>query len=534
MLFSVFKIQLASAYRSILTLNRRKIKSPNRLRTLLFVLLAVYVLGSMLSSITMMFYSMASQLTAISMDYLYLALVALVAFMFSFVFTVFSAQSMLFQAKDNQLLLALPIKPAHILGGRMLVLYVLELVSTLLFLLPAVGVYVYLKPPGMVFYPIFVLAALLLPLLGLTLAALFGYIISCITARMRNKPLFITTFSLVLIAAYVVIYTQLMSGMSALLTRSGEIATAIKTYLPPFHYLADSLLTGNLVSLGAFLLCCAAPFGLIYFWLAKSFVKLATATQRTKRVEYKSRLVKAGGVRKALLMKELRKFLSTPPYLLNAGLSFLLNIVLGVYVLIQGSGIITQLATQLPGIGQHSVLMLTGVLLFISAMAMTTAPSISLEGSSLWILKSLPVKTMDVLHAKIKLNLLFGFPTILFAAVCIMLGLGLGWQELLILALVPAAMQVFVAVYGLLCNLRFPKLDAANDTIVVKQSASVLVTMLACFGVLGALVGISIPMVLADLPVWVIAAAGFGVIVLADIIGYSVLRTKGVKAFERL
>ena len=534
MMFSLFKIQLMSVYRSILFKSRRKGKPSSPVRKVLYALLFVYAVGAVGTAAGTTMYVLAEQLIAVSMDYLYFAGVALISFAFSFMFTVFVSQSMLFEAKDNQLLLSLPITSGRILASRMMVLFSLEFLSSLLFLLPAGVVYVILKSPGIGFYLFFAAACVVLPLLGLTFAALFGFIISFITSRMRNKSLFVTLFSLMFLVLYMFLYTRLLSGMTTLIAHSGAIAYAIKAYLPPFYHLAIAITQGDILAFGMFLVWCTVPFLAIYWVLAKNFYKIAAASGNTRRFKYKAGKIKAAGAFKALLNKELRKFLSSPSYLLNSGISFLLNLVLGVYVFIQGSAAIAQMAGDLPGIMDYIVPALTAGLLFLSAMSLTTAPSISLEGKQLWILKSLPVSTMSILHAKLALNLVLGIPSILIAAGLIAIRIEMSAEEMLVLAAVPVSMQVFTAIAGLISNLRFPKLDSISDTVAVKQSASVMVAMLVSFGMLITVIGIYFALGYFGLPFWAIGACVFAVLSLLSLIGYRFLAKKGVWMFEQL
>ena len=51
------------------------------------------------------------------------------------------------------------------------------------------------------------------------------------------------------------------------------------------------------------------------------------------------------------------------------------------------------------------------------------------------------------------------------------------------------ALGLLVAVYGLAVNLLFPKMDAPNDTVVVKQSVSALIGALGGWVILGLAAG---------------------------------------------
>ena len=86
---------------------------------------------------------------------------------------------------------------------------------------------------------------------------------------------------------------------------------------------------------------------------------------------------------------------------------------------------------------------------------------------------------------------------------------------------------------GLLANLFLPKLDAPNDTVVVKQSASVLVTMFGSW-VLLAIFGFGYVFVLSRLGETAGLLIVAAVCALLDLVLWRLLATVGVKLFRGL
>ncbi len=117
--------------------------------------------------------------------------------------------------------------------------------------------------------------------------------------------------------------------------------------------------------------------------------------------------------------------------------------------------------------------------LMLVGMSCTTAVSISLEGKTLWILKEAPVATGSIFDAKAACSMAVSIPISLVTSILFAFALSLSAAQCLLLFLACAAMATFMALLGLVINLRFPKLDADNDTVVVKQSLS---AMLGLFG----------------------------------------------------
>jgi ABC-2 type transport system permease protein len=110
-----------------------------------------------------LFKSICVPLASAGFGWLYFALAGLMAFALSFIGSVFTAQQQLFSAKDNDLLLAMPIPPAYILGSRMLMLYVLNLFMEILVIGPAGVIWWMNYEPSAVGILLFVVGSLVLP-----------------------------------------------------------------------------------------------------------------------------------------------------------------------------------------------------------------------------------------------------------------------------------------------------------------------------------------------------------------------------------
>ena len=523
MLKRIFDIQMRAMYRNVIFRGSKKVKKPSKTKLVLFALLALYVISACMFSVGFFFHMMAGVLPG----WMYFSNLALMTFGAAVMMTAFSCQSLLFEAKDNELLLSLPIKPVDILGGRLLVLLTLEYLTSLLVLLPAVAVYAWVVRPAIAFYLFTIAAMLVLPLLGLTVSSLLGYLVSVLTKKLGNKS-FVTLVYLAFIGIYMWGYTSLVNMATKAMESGVAPDAAWQKLLPPMYRMGMALGELDVISLAYFMLWCLVPFGVMYYILSRSFISIATANHSGRRVEYKERRLEKSSIFKALIIKEFKRFISTPIYLLNSGFGFLLSVVLGVVILVKGSGIIGNI---MPELAQNATIGVLGVLCFLAAMSTTTAPSISLEGKNIWILKSNPIKTTDILGAKLMLNLVLGVPTLVFAGLCSAYAVGATTIQTAIIVLIPVGVQIFVAIMGLVFNLYFPKLDAVNETAVVKQSASVMLTLFSAFAFLAALIT---AYVYIKVPIEWLGAGAFVVISVINAVAYKFLMGKGVRMFEEL
>ncbi|WP_241781919.1 hypothetical protein [Paenibacillus sp. DMB5] len=139
---------------------------------------------------------------------------------------------------------------------------------------------------------------------------------------------------------------------------------------------------------------------------------------------------------------------------------------------------------QLADIPQLQQYLNTLAPLFVSlfvALSCTTSSSISLEGNNLWILRSSPVPKHIILLSKVAVNLTITVPITVVSCVLLMISLGTGWADSLLLLAIPVIYACYTALMGIIVNLKLPKLEWTNEVQVVKQSAAVLVAMLLGF-----------------------------------------------------
>mgnify|MGYP006900171098 CR=1 FL=1 len=104
-------------------------------------------------------------------------------------------------------------------------------------------------------------------------------------------------------------------------------------------------------------------------------------------------------------------------WLLNCALSSLLLPVLGAAALWKAADLRAFTAAYPP---ESLPMLVCGMVCTIAAMNFITAPSVSLEGGTLWLLQSLPVAPQQVLRVKVELQLLLTLPGAWFCAGCAM------------------------------------------------------------------------------------------------------------------
>ena len=524
MLRILIKAQLQSVLASLTRTSKGK-----RLSVAGAVLLIAFLAVIFLSFFGFTFYALALALPGMGLGWFYFALAAIMAFALGFIGSVFTAQQQLFAARDNELLLAMPIRPRDILGARMAVLLLLDYAFTLVVLLPAGVVWLMVVggTAGGVFG--FVLSALLLPLLIMCFTCLFAWLLALISSRMRNKTVVTLVLYLAFLAAYFYFYMNLQQLLTELIANSEQIAGAFVAVYPLYAFGQASL--GSWLHIAGFAACCVIPFALVYAILSRGFLAVTTRRPSVKKLVYRERALKTSGVGAALLRKELGRFAANGMYILNAAMGSVLTVAAAAALIIYRDEAMQLLSVLPEGMGEGAVIL---ALCFLNATDVISAPSISLESKTLWLLKSLPVPAGRILMAKVYLHLVIALPPTLIASACCCIALPFPPAGAAMVVLIPALTCVFGALLGVAVNLRYPKFDYINETAVIKNSMSVTVTLFGSWALLAAaalLYGLALHRVMGMTAYLYICAALLAALCAAL---YLSLRRSGARRFAEL
>lgn len=503
---------------------------------ILIALLALYVTGSLMLMFGVTFYQINKPLFDMNLGWLYFSIMGIAIFVFCFVGSVFTAQAQLFAAKDNELLLSLPVKPSAILTGRLASLLVLEYLFEAFIAVPAFVIWVINQQASAIGILFFIISVLVLPLAALAFAALIAWIIALITSRMRNK----NVMTLILSLAFFYLYFKFITGITGhmnqlILQNGGKIADAVRQSIFPAYHLGQAIAKGSFLSLLIYLICIIAPFVIMVLILSSNFVKIATTNRGAAKIKYREKALKVSGIRTALTGKELRHFWSNPMYILNAALGGVFMLVGAVVLVINRGFILSFLANfNKTGIYLSPATLVILALSILSALNFVSAPSISLEGKNLWISKSLPIETIDVLMAKVQMHLVVSGIPAAVSGVVGAIALQVSPLEFFLILAVPLLLTLMVSLFGVVINLQFPKFDWINELQPIKQGVSVLITMFGTAALIAAL-AIIYALVLSNVFVaeqyLALCAALFAV--LSGVL-YYYLRTGGSRRFEAL
>ncbi len=501
-------------------------------KSLLIVLLAVYVVGALLFSFGSMLYGIAQSVGGTEMQFLLFVFTGIIGVLLSVIGSVFTTEKQLFDANDNELLLSMPIPPWAILFSRIGMLWGLNAVFMLFVLAPALYVYLTCCTVSAAGVVTLILGMVLLPTFSLAVDCAVGWLIAWISSKLRIKNLAYYFVVIAFIGVYMWFMTKANDIMGLLLTGGGVMLDSMRRFLPPVYWFA---IAAERPSPAAFLLLFLwnlLPIAVVYWLLSRTFIRIVTTNRGAKKIVYRERSLKTATPGKALLSKELRRFVTLPAYLLNAGFGVLLELVFAGLLAVKGPSI-TSFIPDLAAFGDILPLMIVAIASFMAVMTSLTAPSISLEGKRFWILRSLPVPTAVIFRAKLGANLLVGMPPLAILSIVAILVLPMSAPMALFVFLLPQLLQIFAAVFGLCANLWMPRFDWINEMTVIKQSGSVMV---ATFGGMGLeMLGVVAYITLGSLysPLAILSMVTV-LVILLDAALTAYLFKKGIQLFEKL
>ena len=403
--------------------------------------------------------------------------------LFILFFSLFKAGSVIFQIRTYESLISLPVSKTAIVVSRFLTMYVTNLLLSVFAMLPGIALYGIFMRPEIGFYVFSILNTVFLPLLPITVATIVGAFITAVSSRMRNKSLVNSALTLLMIVGIIVLSTSFSNKVEnfsseMLKNLSAVVSVQIERLYPPAIWFQRSVIQGSLPSFLIFFGVSAALFLMMVFAVQRYFTAICTAlNSTTAKNNYKLRALESNSLMAALFRRELKRYFASSIYVTNTIIGYILMAAASVALYIMGPDRL-ETALGYPG------LIVKAFPLFLAAVGAITTPascSISMEGRQWWIAKTIPVKSKDLFDGKILLALTVALPEYLIAVIFGLLALQPSILGALWVIVIPAVYIVFSAVAGISVNLAMPVFNWENEVTAVKQSASVMVTLLVSF-----------------------------------------------------
>ena len=278
------------------------------------LVLYLFVFLSLFAVFFMMGTGLCVPLCKSGMSWLYFAIMGLVSMALGLFGSVFNTYASLYQAKDNDLLLAMPIPPGNIILVRLMGGYMMGLMYSSFVMTPAIVVY-YINAARSVTEFVFpVLLLLFISVLVLTFSCLLGWVVAQISARIKNRSFITVALSLAFVAGYYYVYYRATAFINSIVENSEAIGRSIRGSVYPL-YLMGCAGAGETVPMLLFAAGAAALFALMYLVLARTFFSTVTTNRGVSKRKTSPAAYRARGIDAALFSRELGRFTASPAYM---------------------------------------------------------------------------------------------------------------------------------------------------------------------------------------------------------------------------
>nr|MCR5042269.1 hypothetical protein [Clostridia bacterium] len=227
------------------------------------------------ASFYMNFFSFGDACAADGTGTLYFAFAGLNAFAISFLLTAFSAGQSLFDGRDNDLLLSMPVKPVHIVVSRMLVSLLLGFVVDLTVLIPAelVRLRYGFSAVQLIFW---VIMTILISLFSFACSVLFGWLLSVLTRKSKKKDFIMSILSIIAVIVCFIGIQSVGRLSEYILLDSDGAERMFRKYLYVFYAFGKACSEADAFSALLVAALSVVLSAAVAFAVVKTFFRLAT------------------------------------------------------------------------------------------------------------------------------------------------------------------------------------------------------------------------------------------------------------------
>lgn len=468
--FILTRVQMLSAYDINKKIHTKGKRDLGRLYLMVILTIITEIFFGLFLFRSAMFY------VEIGLGNFLLNITLIFATLFMIFTTLRATNGVLFGHKDHDMIMSLPVNSWIVVLSRVTKLYLVNLFIALSVFVPMIIGYIASGVATAQSLIIFIATIFFAPMFPMVAIIVIYTTITGLFAGFKYKNLI--NISTYLIFALLFIYffsTMSFEDDAGVASVYATMAQALAQLYPPTILLQDNSFLG----FGTFALLSVIVFYLYIAVTSKFFSKINTRVISYKQKE--SYIIKEQNQSTkfaALYKKEIKHIFSNTTYAINTIIGPLLMMVAVVAVLIIGlDGIIDFLdldnleninfnREQLLELGTHfiPVAIMLGL-----GMYNTTIVTISIEGKTLWILSSLPLKPKEIFNAKIATGLTFTLPFAIIASLVGSIIFNASPLDIFFIFAIPIAFSFFTTTLGIFMDVAYPVLDWANEYSLLKS-----------------------------------------------------------------
>lgn len=527
--FSLLKItlinELSTNLRSKKNNNKRKM-SPIVFMSILFIILFIFMSFYMFSIAIICRYAQYTQ-AVLSIGITFGTLVCAIT-------TITRSYGVLFQSKDFDLLVSMPIKPHWIVANKLVSLMVMNYIYFGVFYIPSALSYGILAHPPFYFYFLALIIFIVGPLLVATVCGMFAYVFGLLLSKTKHKSIFASIASILLLlaifagSAYASNRMQHMDSEEEMRVFATQLESIMQNIYYPTKF-ASLGLQGHMGYFFLFLGISIVPFILYILFVGKFFVK---ANSRSKishtQAHYKLKEQATNKPIISLFKKEVKRFFGSTTYSMNVLIGPILSIIIFLMMFFTNG---LDASLEAGELNEMAALIFIGPITYMMGFYPSTSCSISLEGKNMWLIKTAPLKTKDIFIAKMLLYIVICLPFILVDCILFSVLTSFNILSKVMFFICSPIFAVLYAAEGLWTNTISPKFNWDNEVQVIKQGTA-LISMLVTAGITAMIYIPSIVLSFVFPNLCIVFVTIFGVI--AMMIALILLFTDGMKRFEKI
>lgn len=477
--------------------------------------------GMILVAAMVMLYSamLAAGLSVMGLHELIPAYMVAVISIITIIFNTVKIGNVLYQSRDFEMLLSLPVPAATVIKAKFLSMYLLSLVFSMLVSLPMSVVYLAASRGGILRSIMLLTSLAVVPLFPMTIAMGLGAAVTAIASRTKHKNVIMVMSFLIFLGAYFFAVFR-VGGMGEITEEdfrniAGMLGAQIRRMYPPagiYHMAVHE------VNLGAYLIFMGGSVLILLLAvkiISLGYIKIYSALNaHGTKSNYTWTENKETPVLTALFKKEWKRYTASGIYVMNTCIGAVFLAGAGIALFIMNPEDLSSIL-EIPQLAAMFGKLIPMIACLFVLMTSTTASSISIEGKEWWIIRSLPVEAKQVYISKIMVNLALLVPAIIIYSTLCSIKYMDSFPQIALLYLMPLSFAFLISAAGLYINVKMPVFDWTSETAAVKQGGAMTITVLV-----GMAVGIAGIFIMAFIPDSIILWVEAGLTIVVSFIGY--------------
>ncbi len=456
--------------------------TKKKIQNIMLIIFIFVIFASIIASVTFQFvWGFAMPLKAMQAEKFIITYGLIISVFLSLMIVIYEIPEHFYKNKDYQTLASLPLRNWEVVTAKIITAYISIFLYNLIIVLPSFIAYFIYNPISVLAITMAAVSLLFLPMFILLVGCILGFFIHLITSRLKNKTLFSTIFMFLFII--IIMGVSFLSSAQGLpnIFVNGETPLAIKITLPFIYFLNTAITDGNVFFFIYFILINFAYLILAIWVISVTYTKINSHLLTTKvKISKKPISFEKQSPFSAMLKKESKSFFGSSIWTVNVLVGPLMIVVLavvfGIIIKVELNNLATP--TEKHFLMNMMSIMYLGIISMLVGMCTTTTSSISMESKKIQILKQLPISFNTMAFSKILFSFLLIYIPLIIANVIFLILNYISIFYAIALFVIQAIIVFACSVMGLVINLKFPKLIWKKETEVVKQGASLAISLL--------------------------------------------------------